>query len=459
MLYKKLKRRNEMRKIQKNIALEFIQTLYQAHEQIKHMINRKKINHAMNLLEQCQQGAIQLGDLIEKTVEKNVITIDLLENYCETLYNIHENIMTNEIENANKVCKILRKQLLLVENSIINDIKQTIEVVFLPYNATMWDSLESVWRAAEADENCDAYVIPIPYYDKNPDGSFKKEHWDVDKYPDYVSITRYIAYDFEKRRPDIIFIHNPYDECNHVTSVHPFFYSENLKKFTDKLVYIPYFMLDEINFDNEMAVEHMKHFCTAPGILRADNVIVQSEDMRKIYINVLTENTGNTKEVKQYWEDRVLGLGSPKVDKVLNTRKEDLSIPDKWKKIVQKADGSRKKIILYNTSIGALLENDEQMLRKMKWVFTTFEKNKDEVALLWRPHPLLESTIFSIRPQLWKLYIDIRDNYINAGWGIYDDTVDIDRAVIMSDGYYGDYSSVMQLCIKVGIPIMIQNII
>ena len=44
------------------------------------------------------------------------------------------------------------------------------EVVFLPYKASMWDSLESVWKRYEDDPLVDAYVIPIPYYDKNPDG-------------------------------------------------------------------------------------------------------------------------------------------------------------------------------------------------------------------------------------------------------------------------------------------------
>ena len=47
-------------------------------------------------------------------------------------------------------------------------IKVWMEAIFLPYKASMWDSLESVWKAADADPECDAYVIPIPYYDKNP---------------------------------------------------------------------------------------------------------------------------------------------------------------------------------------------------------------------------------------------------------------------------------------------------
>ena len=44
------------------------------------------------------------------------------------------------------------------------------------------------------------------------------------------------------------------------------------------------------------------------------------------------------------------------------------------------------------------------------------------------------------------------------GWGIYDDTPDIDRAIALSDAYYGDMSSVVELYKVTGKPIMIQNL-
>jgi hypothetical protein len=65
-----------------------------------------------------------------------------------------------------------------IRNSINSDIPVKLETVFLPYKASMWDSLESVWRKADADPSCDAYVIPIPYFDRNPDGSAKEEHYE-----------------------------------------------------------------------------------------------------------------------------------------------------------------------------------------------------------------------------------------------------------------------------------------
>ena len=92
-------------------------------------------------------------------------------------------------------------------------------------------------------------------------------------------------------------------------------------------------------------------------------------------------------------------------------------------------------------------------------MFGIFKENQDEVALLWRPHPLIQATIESMRPELWEGYKEIRDRYIEDGWGIYDDSADVDRAVILSDAYYGDGSSVVQLCQKADMPVMLQNVI
>ncbi len=333
-------------------------------------------------------------------------------------------------------------------------------MVFLPYKASMWDSLESVWKAADEDEDTDAYVIPIPYYDKNPDGSFREEHYEGDLYPEYVPITKYDAYDFEGRRPDMIFIHNPYDSSNYVTSVHPFFYSGNLKQFTDELIYIPYFVMGEINPDDEAAVENVKHLCITQGVMNADKVIVESKKVKKIYVNVLTAfMKEQTKEdTRDYWEKKILGLGSPKMDKVAITRKEDVAVPKEWRNIIEKPDGSWKKIIFYNTSVQALLNHNEKMNQKIKAVLRVFQESREEVALLWRPHPLIEATIQSVRPGLWEEYKEIVDTYRAEGWGIYDDTADLDRAIALSDAYYGDWSSVVQLCQEKGMPVMIQDV-
>lgn len=68
-------------------------------------------------------------------------------------------------------------------NSYNQEIHGVNEVVFLPYKASMWDSLESVWRKYDADPEWRAKVVPIPYYDKNADGSFGEYHYEGNEYP------------------------------------------------------------------------------------------------------------------------------------------------------------------------------------------------------------------------------------------------------------------------------------
>ena len=445
-----------MKKADKRQAEEIIDLLMQTHTTIKRTLDARNLAATLELLEQCQNCAIGLGEKIEAMEGEGFPTISLLENYCEVLYQIYEKVRQSAGINSNQIHNTLAKELIRIGNSIKNDIRIRSEAVFLPYKASMWDSLESIWEAADEDPDCDAYVIPIPYYDKKPDGSFGEMHYEGDQYPDYVPITDYKTYDFADRRPDLIFIHNPYDNNNFVTSVMPCFYSNNLKQFTDKLVYVPYFILGDIDPENEEAVNGISHFCTTPGVINADKVIVQSENMKKAYVRALTKAAGEAS--RKYWEEKILGLGSPKMDKVMNTRKEDVAVPEEWKRIIEKPDGSWRKVVFYNTSVSALLQNDEKMLAKIRDVLRVFWENRDEVALLWRPHPLMEATIKSMRPGLWGEYEKIVEKYKREGWGIYDDTADLDRAIAVSDAYYGDWSSVVELCREKGMPVMIQDV-
>ena len=443
-----------MRKHEKQQLLELINTLREAHKEAARYVENNENDTAIALLTECQNAAIEMGEKIEADQGEDAPTIACLQEYCEALY--HVAVAVEEKGDYRACLKTLDLALQQTEQSIELEIKVRKEVVFLPYKASMWDSLESVWKAADADPDCDAYVVPIPYYDRNPDGSFKKIHYEGGQYPPEVPVVWYEDYNLAERRPDVIFIHNPYDDLNYVTSVAPAFYSSNLKNYTEKLVYIPYFVLGEIDPEDDKAVKDMAHFCLQPGVFNADKVIVQSEQMRQVYIRVLSES--NEQIPRKVWEDKILGLGSPKMDKIGKTKRDELVIPKEWEAILRKPDGSRKKVILYNTSVTAILKHGAQMLVKMRDVFRVFREVKEDVALLWRPHPLIQATIESMQPKLWQEYKELVEAYKEEGLGIYDDTADLDRAITLCDAYYGDHSSLVQLCQKAGVPCMVQNV-
>lgn len=439
-----------MMKYKKKELIKIVSSLSEVNNTIIKKLGLTNTDSIIDALTQCQESAIMIGTYLENYGEKTISSVHLLEDYCETIYQM--GLALDDPNQVKKIAKKIQKQLFQITNQMKYDVPDDKkEIVFLPYKASMWDSLESVWKAAAEDTDCEAFVIPIPYFDKNPDGSFGQFHYEGNEYPDDVPITDWQEYHIPERRPDAIYIHNPYDQYNYVTSVHPDFYASNLRKYTDLLVYIPYFVAIDDNVE--------AHFCTTSGVLYAHKVIVQSEKVRKTYIKEFHkfEKENNCKDVFGKIEDKVIALGSPKYDKVICSQQEDYEIPGVWEKIITKPDGGKKKVILYNTTIGSTLKESSDMLIKIENVLKVFEKDQ-ETALLWRPHPLLKTTLRSMRPDLLQKYIQIEEQYKKGGWGIYDESADLYRAIAISDAYYGDMSSVVELYKQTGKPIMIQNV-
>ncbi len=387
-------------------------------------------------------------------VTKNLCLQCLPEKNCSAYETLYDDIIRDlkeivEVKNAKQGKRLFSRCLELIKrliNKTEREKKFKKDIVFLPYKASMWDSLESVWKAATADKDrCNAFVMPIPYAERNPDGSVALWRCERDEFPKYVPTLDWQAIDLKEWHPDVIVYHNPYDDVNTITSVEGRYYSRNLKECADRLIYIPYFVLEE-----PCSKEGVEHFATTPGVFNADKVIVQSEDIRQLYIDVLVEKSNQPS--RKYWEEHILGLGSPKIDKVLTSTREDFELPEEWKKLTE-----GKKVVLYNTSIAATLTNVDKVCDKLRYVFDVF-RNRDDVVLWWRPHPLMKPTIHAGCPQIEEEYLALEKEYVEEGFGIYDESPDVHRAICFSDAYYGDGSSVLDLYKYTNKPIMLQDI-
>lgn len=453
--------------IKKQLA-DIIGQLQKANQAVFGQIGKVELVTIQNMLADCQDSAVAIGQRIEAEEGEGTHAVELLEKYCEELYMLCVNWAepSKAGNNAIQIQELLQQ----AKDSILKELPEPKrEIVFLPYKACMWDSLESVWMKACEDAQCIAHVIPIPYFDKMPDGSIGQMHYEGADFPDYVPITDWRQYSLEAHHPDQIYIHNPYDQYNNVTTIHPSFYSSELKKYTDELIYIPYFVCwDDVP----------EHFCTTLGVFNADKVILQSAKVADTYKRVYMEVMGEEQKKKEaqtgkndpgFWEalqkkadEKFLPLGSPKFDKVRRTTREDAekTLPEDWRQKIYRKDSSgavqRKKVLLYNTNVQALLDHQEQAIVKMKWVFEMLKKDP-KVVLWWRPHPLNDSTLEAMLPEIEKEYFSLIEAYKREGWGIYDDTPDLNRAIAVSDAYYGDGGSVPALFRETGKPIMFQN--
>ncbi len=387
------------------------------------------MDKALEYLEISQQKAIALGEYIEEDEGEGHVTVKHLEEFCEVIFQIHQELQSERGLAAESARGRLDHSINEIEKSAKNDIVVKRLFVFLPYKASMWDSMESIFKAARSDENCRTLVIPIPYFDKDSQGDFVKKHYEADLFPEDIPITKYDEFDFGLEHPDVIFFHNPYDQYNYVTSVHPFFYSDKLKEYGACLVYVPYFATAGGMGEGQAYL---------PSYDNADFLVVQSKAIIDFYKNVPRE--------------KFLPLGSPKFDAVIKKCENPPEAPAEWK---EKMAG--RKVYFYNTSLSGMLDNPKAFMEKMAYVFNTFRDRKD-VCLIWRPHPLFESTLESMAPGFLPIYHDIRDKYVREGWGIYDTTPSIENTIALSDVYIGDSgTSVTSLFGVVGKPMFILN--
>ena len=238
-----------------------------------------------SLLAALQEGAIAFGELLGEKIGKDAESISLLESYCEMLYQRYQNASSPEEK---------KKEIMQEEEtvSLLKALKERVgkelkvQAVFLLHRAKDFAGLRPLVDALRK-ENVDCKIIPIPYYDKAVNGAFREVHYEGGEFPKEYAITDYKSYDFEKELPDCIVMNSPYDEYNPVFSIEPAFYSRNLKRFTGKLIYIPYFVTDEIDPENpedRKAFYNMRYYVTVPGVFHADYTIVQSEGMKKAYL-------------------------------------------------------------------------------------------------------------------------------------------------------------------------------
>lgn len=282
-------------------------------------------DEVLMLLPECQQLAVDLGTLVESVKgEDNKCTrsvVFVLEQFCEALYSVYEILANeNEIDTDLLSRKLgsLKNAFEEVNTKVTSCIIDKREILFVATGAKQWKGFDSLYRAAVAEADNDVCVVPVPVLQKNIYGQIlgtdEEIHAAVNKqaYPEELQFASWESYSLELHHPDIIFIQDPYDAENPCLTIPPQFYAENLQKYTSKLVYIPAYEVDEFGDEDISALYNMKHYVTAPGIVCADTVIVQSDNMKQHYIKKLTEFAGA--ETEEIWQRKIVTYGLPAMD-------------------------------------------------------------------------------------------------------------------------------------------------
>lgn len=435
-----------MRKAVKEQILQLFETLEEAHKELHHFWQKKEYGKVNAILADCQECAILIGNTIEQ-FQKEEELISGLEKYCEQLYLINTTLENeksdgNRLNSSNEIRKTLDSMIRHMRHEAEKNLKVTLKVVFFPYKASMWTSLESIWKAAQADENCEAKVVVIPYYTLNAAGGKATINYEASLFPKDVPIEHYNRYHVEQERPDMIFIHNPYDEYNNVTRVPEKYYSYNLKPYTEQLIYSPYGMM---GYYSPQAGSFM---CGTSAVQTADRILVQSARVKQIYMD------------HHIQPQKLVSIGSPKVDAIVNSLKLPVVYPEGWK---EKLAG--KKVFLINTHLsyfvkGFLYEaGAEGRTDYAKWYHEQLMEqllNREGCALIWRPHPLLKTMLRSRNMMSSVEFVEAMEARIRESEnGVVDENGAYDISFRISDALVTTYSSIIPEYMISGKPVYV----
>ena len=290
-----------------------------------------------------------------------------------------------------------------------------IKILLIPYKRDMWDCLEGIYKIANNTEGCTAKVCPIPYTFRDSRG--KPIKWFMD---DWSVIESGLRVDFRKKPQngeyDAILFHNPYDNANYVTSVHPSYYSDKLKGLSKLLCLVPYGIGSTV-------------VLISPGVVNADIVFTENDYVVNEFKRQIREE-GATEEEVEMIAHKFITFGSPKCD--LNL---DQQIPKEWERRIK-----GKKVVLITTSLMSFLDDPEGEMSRVHDVIDEYSK-KDDCILIWREHPLMKPTILAMRSSYAREYIKYQRNYIKRNIGILDLTQDYRIAFSIADVLYSDPSS------------------
>lgn len=386
-----------------------------------------------SILESCQQLAIELGTMLEKEYSTNNECVKNVEQYCELIYLLYESLQSGEIESDlfNRI------------NTCIYNIKEIYrnkckrkEVVFLPVKYKDWDNMRCLFEMYKKDSNCDVKVMPIPYASRENDGNVGKWEWDYALFADDLPLIDYRSIDFEKYHPDIYVIQNPWDEYGSAITVNPFFYSENIRYYTDKLIYVPFFRADEIDENDEKSKLNMRKYVLSPGVLNSDQTYVFSDKMKMDYLDCLRNELGDNDY--EFMQDRI-------------------DVVDDLYSLKSECKTGKKRIAFY-ASISDIYVHGEKTFDKLQKCIDEFAKCKDAIEIYWGLDDKVEDYHDFLNDELSKQLGMLIERFKTDANGIIWSAQELTESVEKCDAYYGSGGILANYCQRRKIPVMIWNI-
>lgn len=177
------------------------------------------------------------------------------------------------------------------------------EVLFMPCRESWWKTMKPMYDMVIGKDCYKVSVIPIPYYDCDYEGNIGTIHYEKEWAGCIKGVTDFDHYNLAERHPSKIIIQVPFDGWSCSMTVHERLYSDKLLNDCDELIYIPFFEVDPPNSGDDKIISAMRPIIEQPAVVNADCVVVDSAEMKVLYVETLTDIAGE--DTRRYWENKI----------------------------------------------------------------------------------------------------------------------------------------------------------
>lgn len=412
----------------------------EALNEIKPLISAEDMDSLKERLERAQQLAVDLGNLTEEVRGEEdphtIPVIKALQDLCDCIYNDYN---SGELKSASVSLDRLSS---IIKEHILN----RREILFLPIGYKEWEYMSS-FAESISDDSMDVTIIPLPLMRKDYYGNILMNDEEImaaahmERYPDRYVYTDWSTYDVKLHSPDLIYIQNPYDNWNPCLAVPPDFYAVNLRQYTKELVYVPIGKTSEFTKEDEKDLYNLKHYVTAPGVVYADKVIVQSENIKERYIEALTSFAG--KKTKKIWAQKIA------VDEgVIPNVDEESSGED--------TDKAHKKRLLFCLGANELSENADILVSAVQERLGIMKENLEHLDIAIATYPFDREQWYNVDKKLAQKIFKLIDEAATEGFKIMEIIpADAEKIVSDYDAFYGDMCPLVVTFVEQGKPVML----
>lgn len=323
-----------------DIAGQYVSVLDEMMENCTAQIQEQQYEDVLSVLPELQQLVVDFGTLLEEVrgetnpcVQKVVAKI---QEYCDALYASYEQLNTHlqepgapeagqqsvDVPEADATVRASYEAFARSYTKMKAEIQQFCiarrSVLFICTGMREWHAYEHLCDEERQKADTDVYIVCVPTvfkdvyghaeYGQNTEDANTMRIQDhiqnlYGEFADNIQFMPWQKVNLALLAPGTIYIQDPYDGENPCLTISPIYYAGNLRKYTKNLIYVPAYKVKEFGAEDTTDLYNMKHYVTAPALMYADQIYVQSENMRQRYLECLVEFSGEA--YRAIWERKI----------------------------------------------------------------------------------------------------------------------------------------------------------